>query len=48
MNEVVSHKHLIVWQKAIALACKVYAASRPIASRLTALGDTAAALEEIA
>lgn len=28
MDSIVSHKDLIVWQKAIALACKVYAASR--------------------
>lgn len=28
MDRIVSHKDLIVWQKAIALACKVYAASR--------------------
>lgn len=28
MDKIVSHKDLVVWQKAIALACKVYAASR--------------------
>lgn len=28
MDRIVSHKDLVVWQKAIALACKVYAASR--------------------
>ena len=28
MSGIVSHKDLVVWQKAIALACKVYAASR--------------------
>ena len=27
MDRIVSHKDLIVWQKAITLACKVYAAS---------------------
>jgi four helix bundle protein len=27
MDKIVSHKDLIVWQKAITLACKVYAAS---------------------
>ncbi|MFC4313415.1 four helix bundle protein [Steroidobacter flavus] len=28
MDTIVSHKDLIVWQKSVALACKVYAASR--------------------
>ena len=28
MDKIVSHKDLVVWQKSIALACKVYAASR--------------------
>ncbi len=28
MNRIDSHKDLVVWQKAVALACKVYAASR--------------------
>jgi four helix bundle protein len=28
MDKIVSHKDLVVWQKAVALACKVYAASR--------------------
>jgi four helix bundle protein len=28
MDRIVSHKDLIVWQKSVALACKVYAASR--------------------
>lgn len=28
MHELVSHRDLIVWQKAVALACGVYAASR--------------------
>lgn len=28
MDRIVSHKDLVVWQKAVALACKVYAASR--------------------
>lgn len=28
MEKIVSHKDLIVWQKSVALACKVYAASR--------------------
>lgn len=28
MDKIVSHKDLVVWQKALALACKVYAASR--------------------
>jgi four helix bundle protein len=27
MDKIISHKDLIVWQKAITLACKVYAAS---------------------
>ncbi|MET0534231.1 MAG: four helix bundle protein [Steroidobacter sp.] len=27
MEKIISHKDLIVWQKAIALACKVYAAT---------------------
>lgn len=30
MDKIVSHKDLVVWQKAIALACKVYAASRSL------------------
>ncbi len=28
MDRIVSHKDLVVWQKSVALACKVYAASR--------------------
>lgn len=28
MDKIVSHKDLIVWQKSVALACKVYAASQ--------------------
>ena len=28
MDKITSHKNLIVWQKSIALACKVYAATR--------------------
>ncbi|MBL8270583.1 four helix bundle protein [Steroidobacter sp.] len=28
MDKIVSHKDLIVWQRAVALACKVYAATR--------------------
>ena len=28
MDKIVSHKDLVVWQKAIALACKVYAGTR--------------------
>jgi four helix bundle protein len=28
MDKIVSHKDLVVWQKSIALACKVYAAAR--------------------
>jgi len=28
MDKIVSHKDLVVWQKAVALACRVYAASR--------------------
>lgn len=28
MDNIISHKDLIVWRKAIALACKVYSASR--------------------
>jgi four helix bundle protein len=32
MDRLVAHKDLIVWQKAIALACKVYAASRLLPS----------------
>lgn len=30
MDRIVSHKDLIVWQRAVALACKVYAASRSL------------------
>ena len=30
MDRIVSHKDLVVWQKAVALACKVYAASRSL------------------
>lgn len=30
MDRIVSHKDLIVWQKSVALACKVYAASRSL------------------
>lgn len=28
MNEIISHKDLVVWHKSICLACKVYAATR--------------------
>ena len=28
MHNIISHKDLVVWQKSVALACKVYAASR--------------------
>lgn len=28
MDKIVSHKDLVVWQKSVALACKVYAATR--------------------
>lgn len=30
MDRIVSHKDLVVWQKSVALACKVYAASRTL------------------
>jgi four helix bundle protein len=30
MDKIVSHKDLVVWQKSVALACKVYAASRQL------------------
>lgn len=30
MDRIVTHKDLIVWQKAVALACKVYAATRQL------------------
>jgi four helix bundle protein len=30
MDRIISHKDLIVWQKSVALACKVYAASRSL------------------
>jgi four helix bundle protein len=30
MDRIVSHKDLVVWHKAVALACKVYAASRSL------------------
>jgi len=32
MDRIGSHKDLIVWQKSVALACKVYAASRSLPS----------------
>lgn len=32
MDKIVSHKDLVVWQKSIALACKVYAAARLLPS----------------
>jgi four helix bundle protein len=28
MDKIISHKDLVVWQKSVALACKVYAATR--------------------
>jgi four helix bundle protein len=30
MDKIISHKDLVVWQKSIALACKVYAGTRPL------------------
>lgn len=30
MDRIVSHKDLVVWQKSVALACKVYAASKSL------------------
>ncbi|MBM0106153.1 four helix bundle protein [Steroidobacter sp. S1-65] len=30
MDKIVSHKDLVAWQKAVTLACKVYAASRQL------------------
>ena len=32
MNQIISHKDLVVWQKAITLACKVYAATSRLPS----------------